>query len=121
MGLTVKSGTHTATAKPTTCPLATVDFSVRRQHTLNFTDEASPRSKAKPEGVHGCEIFMKVGGEAPKSASELTYIATDTSTPYVNIFGGDEAGKEIYYWLRWVNTRGECGPWSSTVSAMVVG
>jgi len=34
---------------------------------------------------------------------------------------GTQAGKTVYYWLRWVNTRGEAGPWSSVASAMVVG
>ncbi|HEY5591222.1 MAG TPA: hypothetical protein VIK55_09415, partial [Paludibacter sp.] len=91
------------------------------QHTINFSDEASPRSKAKPEGVHGCEIYMKLDGDAPKEVSEMTYVATDTATPYVLTFDGAKTGKTIYYWLRWVNTRGECGPWSSTMSAMVVG
>lgn len=121
MGLTVKTGTRTATPVPTTSPEGAIDFSVRMQHTINFSDEASPRSKAKPTGVHGCEIYMKVDGEAPKDIAELTYVATDTATPYVVKFDGNKAGKMVYYWLRWVNTRGECGPWSITVSAMVLG
>lgn len=121
MGLTVKSGTRTAVPVPTTSPVGSVDFSVRLQHTVHFSDEASPRSKAKPAGVHGCEIYMKVDGEAPKDASELTYVVTDTATPYVVKFDGNKAGKTVYYWLRWVNTRGETGPWSIAVSAMVMG
>jgi len=121
MGLTVKSGTRTPVAKPSTCPVATVDFSVRKQHTINYSDEASPRSKAKPDGVHGCEIYLKVDGDAPKDVSEMTYAGTCTATPYVQTFDGTKAGKTVYYWLRWVNTRGEAGPWSTTVSAMVVG
>jgi len=121
MGLTVKSGTHTPVGLPTTCPVGTIDFSVRLQHTINFVDEASPRSKAKPEGVHGCEIWAKKGGDAPKDASELTYLATDTHTPYVMAYEGADAGKIVYYWLRWINTKGQHGPWSSPISAMVVG
>lgn len=121
MGLTVKTGTRTAAPVPASSPVGSIDFSVRLQHTINFSDEASPRSKAKPTGVHGCEIYMKVDGEAPKDASELTYVATDTATPYVLKFDGAKAGKTVYYWLRWVNTRGETGPWSIAVSAMVVG
>lgn len=121
MGITVKSGTRTAAPVPTTSPVATVDFSVRLQHTINFGDEATPRSKAKPAGVHGCEIWAKVGGEAPKEASELVYLATDTATPYVAKYEGKLAGTTVYYWLRWVNTRGEQGPWSTTASAMIVG
>ena len=121
MGLTVKTGTRTATPVPTTSPVGSVDFSVRLQHTIHFADDASARSKAKPEGVHGCEIYMKVDGDAPKDSTELNYVATDTATPYVLKFDGNKAGKMVYYWLRWVNTRGECGPWSIAVSAMVMG
>ncbi len=121
MGLTVKTGTRTAAPVPSTSPVGTIDFSVRLQHTIHFYDEASARSKAKPEGVHGCEIYMKVDGETPKDISELNYVATDTATPYVVKFDGSKAGKMVYYWLRWVNTRGECGPWSITLNAMIMG
>jgi hypothetical protein len=121
MGLTVKTGTHTLTPVPTTSPVGTIDFSVRQQHTIRYYDEAAAHSNAKPAGVHGCEIYMKVDGDPPKDASELIYVATCTASPYTVKFDGTKAGKTIYYWLRWVNTRGECGPWSITMSAMVVG
>jgi hypothetical protein len=120
MGLTVKSTTRTPVAAPSTRPVAIIDYSVRLQHTINFADEGAT-SKAKPVGVHGCEIFYKIDGAAPVDASELSYLATDTATPYVTTFEGKYAGKTVYYMLRWVNTRGEQGPWSSTFSAMVVG
>ncbi len=121
MGLTVKSDTRTPAPVPVTYPVGTVDFSVRLQHTIHFSDEATPRNRAKPAGVHGCEIWMKIDGPAPIDASELTYLTTDTNSPYRAAFEGKYAGKTVYYWLRWVNTRGEHGPWGSTVSAMVVG
>lgn len=120
MGLTVKSGSRTPSPVPSSRPVASIDFSIRLQHTINFYDEATPRSKAKPTGTHGCEIWAKKGGEAPKSASELQFLTTDTATPYVQTFDGADAGQIIYYWLRWVNTRGEYGPWSTPVSAMIV-
>ncbi|ADQ78381.1 hypothetical protein Palpr_0219 [Paludibacter propionicigenes WB4] len=121
MGLTVKTGTRTSVAKPETSPVASIDFSTRKRHIVNFADEASPRSKAKPAGVHGCEIYIKVDGEAPKLVSELKYLTTCTASPYEVDFDGDQAGKMAYYWLRWVNTHGESGPWSITASAMIVG
>lgn len=99
----------------------TIVFSVRLQHSIHYFDEANSRSRAKPAGVHGCEIWMKLGGSAPVEASKLTYLTTDTRTPYIVTFDGIDAGKTVYYWLRWVNTRSEHGPWSSAISAMVVG
>jgi len=120
MGLTVKSGTHTPVAIPTSSPFGTVAFSSRMQHKLHFRDNETPHLKAKPKGVQGCEIWVKVGS-APINASELTYLATATRTPYVVDYGGEDIGKYAYYWLRWVNRRGKVGPWSSAMNAMVAG
>jgi hypothetical protein len=120
MGLTVRGASRAAVPVPNTSPVVTVDFSVRLQHTLSFADETTPRLKGKPDGVHGCEVYMKVG-DAPGDVSELTYAGTDTATPFVWKFEGDKVGKTAYYALRWVNTRGESGPWSAIVSAVVGG
>ena len=121
MGLTVKSGTRTPAPVPSTSPLGTVDFSVRLQHTLHLSDQATPQSKAKPAGMHGCEVWVKLGGEAPKDASELSYLGIATSFSYTTTYEGKQANTMAYYWLRWVNTRGERGPWSTTVSSIIVG
>ena len=119
MGLTVKSGSRTPVPSPGTCPTGTVDFSIRLQHSIHYVDESTPSRKAKPVGVHGCEIWMKIDGNMPVDASELSYLATDTSSPHTTTFEGKYAGKIVYYMMRWVNTRGEHGPWGSTISAMV--
>jgi len=121
MGMTVKSGTRTPAPVPATSPLGTVDFSVRLQHTLHLSDQATPQSKAKPAGVHGCEVWVKFGGDAPKDASELGYLGVSTTSAYTATYEGKQANTMAYYWLRWVNTRGEHGPWSTTVSSIIVG
>ncbi len=121
MGLNIKQNGHKPVPVPTSCPVGNVDFSVRLKHTINYTDEATPRSKAKPAGVHGCKVWTKIDGSAPVEASELDYLATNTSSPFSTTFEGKNAAKNVYYWLRWVNTRGEPGPWSRNISAMVAG
>jgi len=119
MELTVKVETRTPSPKPTTAPIGSVDFATRLQHNIYFLDGATAGSKAKPAGVHGCEIWTKIDDPAPVDAKELVYLATATRSPYNTTFDGKVAGKTVYYWLRWVNTRGELGPWSRTVSATV--
>ena len=45
----------------------------RLQHTIHFADEATPTSKAKPAGVMGAEVWVKVapvGDPAPGSSPE---------------------------------------------------
>lgn len=121
MKIPVHSTTRTRAGVPTTKPVATVDTSRRLSHIIDFRDEDSPRSKAKPAGVAGCEIWVKVGGSPPADPSELRYLGTDTATPYLTEYPGADAGKPAHYWLRWVNTRAEKGPWSDTVSATIPG
>ena len=121
MGLTVKTGTRTPAAVPASSPMGIIDFSVRQQHSIEFFDEASAHSNAKPEGVHGCEIFVKIDGDAPKSVDEMTYLGTCTASPFVAKYDGTKSGKIAWYWLRWINSRGEAGPWSVAISAMIVG
>jgi hypothetical protein len=116
MGLTVKSGTHTSVAVPTTNPVATIDFGVLGRHSINFVDSDTPTSKAKPDGSLGAEVWCKLG-----DAIVYSYLGLCTSTPEVVTYDDVDAGKKATYRLRWVNTKGDEGPWSNTVSAMVVG
>jgi len=118
LGLNVRATTRTPVAVPATRPVATIDTSQRLQHTISFGDEETPGTRKKPDGVTGCEIWFKLG-TPPSDPSELTYLATDTKTPYTAVFDGADAGKVAHYMLRWVNRRGERGPWSQTVSATI--
>ena len=118
LGIAERSTSRTPTPDPTTKPIAQVDTSKRLAHTISFKDEDG--SLAKPEGVRGCQIWVKIGAPA-KDPSELTYLATDTKTPYTYQFEGSDGGKPAYYWLRWENTRGQVGPWSDEVMATIVG
>jgi len=119
LGITVRSTTRTAVGPPTSKPVATVDTTQRLRHTINFVDELTPTSRAKPDGVQGCEIWTKVGDPAPAGPSEVHYLALDTRTPYVVTFDTPDAGKTAYYMLRWISTRGETGPWSATISGTI--
>lgn len=121
MGITVRSNSHTATPPPDSFPVGSINFSLRLQHSISFFDQASAHSNAKPEGVSGCEIYLKVDGEAPKSMDEMHFQGTCSASPFVVKFDATKAGKIAYYWLRWVNRKGEAGPWSTVVSAMIVG
>ena len=120
-GITVPDTTPTPSGPPTTSPTATVDTRERLQHTIHFRDSTTPTSKAKPAGVRGCEIWMKVGAPAPVDPSELSFVTLDTRTPHVTTFDGADANKTVTYWLRWVSTGGEVGPWGAAVAATVPG
>lgn len=118
LGLTIPDVKPTPPSVPSTSPLARVEFGERLQHMIHFYDEESA-SKAKPKGVKGCEIWFKIGGDAPVDASELRYLATPSASPYSASFEGEFEGEKVYYWMRWINTRDEHGPWGVPTSAVI--
>lgn len=113
-----RSTTRTPAPVPTTVPIGQVNTSRRLEHTISFTNEDG--SLAKPFGVRGCQIWYKIGTPAV-DPSELSFMFTDTSSPHIHQFNGEHVGKNVYYWLRWENTRGETGPWSDVVMATITG
>jgi hypothetical protein len=119
LGIKPKGGKGSPAPKPTSKPIADVDRSKRLEHTIHFYD-SELSGTAKPDGVHGCQIWYCIG-EEPKTIDDLKYLATDTKSPYVHHFDIADAGKTVWYWLRWENTRNETGPWSDAISATIPG
>ena len=119
MNATVRDTVMTPSPVPTTRPVATIDSGQRWQHLINFTDEATPTSIRKPDGVRAVQIFHKVGGPAPTGPDDCEFLATDTRSPYLAVYDQSFGNQPAHYLLRWENTRGELGPWSETVSATI--
>jgi len=122
LGITVPDPGGAPVGPPTTRPVVTIECGQRLQHTVGFTDEATPTRKAKPAGVLGAEIWVSilpVGQPTPTDPASFTFVALDTRTPYTLDFAGADGGKNANYLLRWVNPTGEKGPWSETATATV--
>jgi len=119
--ITIRKTTKTPTPVPTTRPIGIIDNRNRLEHSIKFVDEETPNSIKKPDGIRGCEIWHKVDGAPPVDETEVTYVASDTRTPYIVHYDGADAGKMVHYMLRWINTRNEHGPWSETISTTVSG
>lgn len=116
LGLTVRSTSRTPAPVPVTAPVVEIVIG-NFQHTLHFRNAGSV-DRTKPAGVRGCEIWMGKG-TMPVNDDDYRYLATDTATPYIVKFDLSEAGSTVWYRLRWVNTRGKVGPWSSVKSGVV--
>ena len=64
---------------------------------------------------------MGIGATPPVDPLDYDFAALDTNTPKNWDFDPADAGQMAHWVGRWVNTRGEAGPWSDTVSATDVG
>ena len=99
-----------------------VDFSQRLVHRLAYVDEAAALRRARPRGIVGAEVWVKVAapGEAPPSgAAELEFLLLSTRSPAKVEYSGTQAGHTAHYMLRWLSRRGQPGPWSETASATI--
>lgn len=121
MGITIPDTIKTPSPVPATRPGGTVDNRQRLMHITHYFDETTPNSKARPEGVRGIEFWLKIGGPPPVGPNEVAYAGSDTRSPFSWIFDAADAGKMAHWMMRWINTRGEPGPWSETLSFTITG
>jgi hypothetical protein len=118
-GLPPREGGRSVIGAPTTRPLGRIEMKPNRTMVIHFVDETTPQRLAKPQGVHGCQIWSYVGDTPPADASGWAFLALDTRTPYADEHEAADAGKLAHYRLRWQNAKGETGPWSEVISARI--
>ncbi|MDR2764061.1 MAG: hypothetical protein LBB90_03420 [Tannerella sp.] len=118
LGLHIHKTRHTPRPVPLTYPLFTVDSATIRVLGIDFRDAGS-EGRAKPFGVHGAEIKWGFSETPVVNPDDLPHSAFDTRTPFKLEFKGEERGRMVWFCLRWENMRGEKGPWSEIVSAIV--
>ncbi|MDR3236630.1 MAG: hypothetical protein LBT48_07930 [Prevotellaceae bacterium] len=117
MELPIHKTTRSRVSVPTTMPFFEIDSSVIRRLIIHFFDQNT--RKAKPAGVHGAEIRWALRDAPAVDVEDLVNSSFDTRTPFMLDFKGHERGKTVYFCLCWENTRGEKGPWSEIVSAII--
>ncbi len=118
-GLPVHKTTRTPVPVPHTFPTGTVIGSDRLELTLMYSDVATPTRKAKPYGVQGCEVYVAVADNPPKDTDDYRFVTLSTRTPELIKFKSDDGGQTANILLRWVNTKGETGPWSQPITATI--
>jgi hypothetical protein len=84
-----------------------------------FFQDIDSTHKAKPKGQHGAQIRWMILTSPPENVDDLIHSAFDTNSPFTLEFGEADRGKTVYFCLRWENTRGEKGPWSEIVKAII--
>jgi len=112
--------TKTLTPVPNTHPVITfIDINEKGQHTLRIKDSVAG-NRAKPFGVIACEIAYFIGEKAPKSVDECKKRTTASHSKFALKFSNSDSGKQVFYFIRWVNRRGEPGGWSQMFSSVIL-
>lgn len=74
--------------------------------------------RGKPVGVQFCE-FAYNHGEMPQSPKDCMGNKLVTRSPEVILFEKEKAGQKVYLYARWVNPKGEGGPWSERMEFII--
>ena len=119
LGLTPRSSHRTPVRVPTDFPVGAIMSTDVLEHSLTIFNPEKRTRRGKPAGVQGCEIWVAVAETTPKEESAYRMFALATRETHQITFNSTEAGQMAHYRLRWVNTKGETGPWSPVVSATI--
>ena len=117
--ITIPKTTKTSVGVPESYPILVVHNMSRLRHEIEFRDSLTPDSKAKPDGVLGCELRLQIGGEMPVDGESMPFLALDTKIPYSHDNAASDANKAAFYCGRWTNAKGETGGWGPVASATV--
>jgi hypothetical protein len=118
MGLTVHDTKPTPMPPPGTEPAATYNTPSPGIVDIGFRDK-DEKGHAKPYGIHGAETAWGVLDVVPVDWSELPHSTFATHSPLRLTFDGHDRGKTLYFAVRWENTRGQKGPWTDILSAII--
>jgi len=112
VGLRVRDAVLTPLDAPEGVPHVIVGTFVALSHVLQIRDAETMR-RAKPEGVIGCEIWIKYGGEATIEPSDYRFAGIATRSTYTVEHPAEHVGEVAHYLFRWINRRGMRGNWSN--------
>ena len=119
LGVTPRSSHRTPVRVPTEFPVGAVISTDLLCHTVTIIDHHRRSGKGKPSGVTSCEVFVAVADQTPANPEAYRLAAIATRDHVDVTFKAEEGGKTAHYLLRWVNTRGETGPWSPVFSGTI--
>lgn len=127
MGVTVNKSTRTAVAIPDTDPQITITPGSGAQLIINFKQKSHVitsanvmfKSAAKPKGYHAVRIYYVVGGTAPTGIAGCNASVGMTKSPHKLKFTPADAGKTMFMFACWVNTKEQEGPLTALITAVI--
>lgn len=118
MGLTVPDDVKTRSGKPTHAPRFHIVEIADRQHRLRFSDPKRPTSRSKPKGVRTVQVYRFIGEKQP-AMKDYRFIGNANGRYFFSKFRMEQQGQKAWYRVRYENTRGATGPWSTERFAFV--
>ena len=111
LGIPPRDPTNTPVPPPATFPVITVLNNTALVTNIQIRDTLTPTSRAKPAGVKQMELHAVTSATVISDPASIPYRAILTRTPDAIAWDASDAGKTAYIAARWMNGKGQVGPW----------
>ncbi|MDR1865833.1 MAG: hypothetical protein LBR08_09730 [Bacteroidales bacterium] len=118
MALPVHDSTPTHHPAPHSRPAIEVKATNNRQHTVSALNQQTGK-KNKPEDAYGVRYCHEIRDTPPLKASDLRHSVFSRKTTHVTDYDEEDRGKTAYYAACYENSKGEAGPYSDIISAII--
>ena len=118
LGLPIRDRNPTPKPRPASRHLLEVVPTNNRQHTATAINQATGK-KTKPEDAHGVRYAWEIRDAAPANADDLRRSVFRIKTTEVFDYEEGDRGKRVFYAACYENAKGEAGPWSDIVEAII--
>lgn len=109
--------------EPVPTPEGIPVLAVRRlavgMHELRAMDSDTRPSRGKPPRVASIMVYRAVGETPARSPIDADFLTLSTRVAFASTFTHADHGKTATYFARWINSKGEAGPWSIAMSAPI--
>ena len=120
LNIPVMGGIRNVLAMTNSTPIGVLNSGNRLNHNITISDSQSGK-RAQPKGVSACEIWQKISEEPPFDEEDLKYVGSTSNHSFSCNFKGSNAGKKVWYWIRWVNSQNDKGSWGPMFSGNIQG
>jgi hypothetical protein len=118
MGLPVHDRTPTKHPAPHSRPALEVTPTNNREHTVRAANQLTGKD-TKPADAYGVRYVSDIRDTPPLNADDLRHSVFSRKTTRVYEYSEENRGKTAYYASCYENSKGDTGPWSDIVSAII--
>jgi hypothetical protein len=120
IGVRVNDPVPSPIPAPVTAPVIVARNSGPLQMLVELSDFATPTTRRKPDGAVGAIVVKKVGVTPETNPDLCQWEGMYSRSPfYISGFAPGDVGKYVTFFSRWVNAKGEEGPWSAAFSQII--
>lgn len=112
LGLHINDNSPTSISVPSTVPMLSIVGGYSGEHILRYADETTPTSRRRPHGVKFIEIRSNIARGPNPDVSTAKLVGSFGRQPITVKLEQNNTGDTATYFGRWINTKGQPGPWS---------